>query len=132
MLLWFGEIRSLESRLHTSQLEEFVNCCIVNCIRFELAKKPLPGFGLFRRRSLGEWLRRLMTGDLLVKLSGVVVHGPPSCCRQVLNQWQAFDAEVGVEEGGVGGEGGTAVVEEAEADEVVAGYGELGLHGACG
>src|ERR1700685_3736573 len=38
----------------------------------------------------------------------------------------ALDVEVEVEEGGVGGEGGAAVVEEAEADEVVAGDEELG------
>ena len=46
-----------------------------------------------------------------------------------LEEGQAFYAQVGVEDGGVGGQGAAAVVEEAEADEVVAGYDELGFGG---
>ena len=46
-----------------------------------------------------------------------------------LDEGEAFDAEVGVEDGGVGGEGCAAVVEEAEAYEVVSGYDEFSFGG---
>ena len=42
--------------------------------------------------------------------------------RKRLGEREALYAEVGVEDGAVGGQGSAAVVEEAEADEVVAGY----------
>ena len=49
--------------------------------------------------------------------------------EEQLDEGEAFDAEVGMEDGGVGGEGTAAVVEEAEADEIVAGYDKFGFGG---